>query len=159
MNFYAPNFAIGSSWRSAMTLLVSQFRKIKFAVESTFSFANYTPDLFWNGATANPVYIHHARYLRLNKLLFISVCVQATLGGAVTNLVGFSLPESLIGADVPIFQQGGCGLLIPGSGFEVGFWSLAGRADMMSLGRGPGGPLNYPAGAVIYSVNAFVEVS
>jgi hypothetical protein len=161
VSFYTPNFAVGSSWRNTIGMITSQLRKIKFAIDETFQFAEFDPKLDvgsagWGGMTASAITILHARYLKLFKLVFFSIRINATLaiGGGWTNQILATLPESLIAYD-PGSQAGGGAITLAGT-YEAAIWQISASANQIRFIRNAGG--NYSAGDWGWTYNGFIEV-
>ena len=91
--FYQPNLTLGNAWRNTIQALFVQLRRIKFAVEETFSFGDFDPQVNWQAMTVTGPVVNRARYFKIFNLAFISLNISSTItvAGAV-NFIQITVP-------------------------------------------------------------------
>ena len=155
MSFYTPNFSVGGSWRSAITLITSQLRKIKFADDQSFTWLDFNPQTNFSGMTVTDYKVTRCRYLLLNKLIFLSVDLEATLAAPLANVISVEFPGTVAG-DLGSLQTGGVNIRNAGA-IEIAGWQGNGQASYISFVRAAAA--NFSAGAVRIMMNGFLEVT
>lgn len=150
------NPAILSSWRTTLQVFFQQLRKVAFVVENTFSFGDFDPQIDWNGMTVTDVIIYRARYLKIWKLLFLSIDLKGTLAAPLADKYYLTLPPgNIIAGDRTVLQ-----LIVSVSNTnngEIGLIKLFGEQNKMECYR----PLYaaYVAGAMRMRAQGFIEVA
>ena len=153
---FSPNYSVLRNWNSTLTVAFAQLRRTAFAVENTFTFSSFDPQINWLGMTATAVALSKCRYCKIGKLLYLSIDIQSTLAAPFNNDVAISLPENstAYGASTDL-QAGGVGLVNAGVN-ETGIWRIFGGTNFLSFRRTAAG--NYTAGAFRATGNFFIEV-
>lgn len=153
---FKPNFSVLQDWVQTCTVAFQQLRRISFLTEEIFSFGEFDPQVTWAG-TASAVTIYRARYLKIYKMLFFSVHIQATLAAVLTPKITIRLPYNTAGriGGGTASQGGGCYVTNAGSE-EAGVWSSVSGTNTISVGRTT--LVNFTAGQAAVLVNGFIEV-
>ena len=153
---FKPNFSVLQDWVQTCTVAFQQLRRISFLTEEIFSFGEFDPQVTWAG-TASAVTIFRARYLKIYKMLFFSIHIQATLAGPFTAVITIRLPYNPTGRiDGGTASQGaGCSVVNAGVR-ETGVWATLSGTDLLYISRAT--PVNFTAGQAIVYANGFIEV-
>jgi len=152
---YSPNLPIGSGWKSTLQAAFQTLRRVKFIIEENFSFGDFDPQVNWNGMTVSAVNIRKARYLKLFKLFFVSVDIQATLAAPLTLNVTITIPETIYGTSTE--YQSGAGSGNSGGPAVTLVWQAQGTTDKILIYRYDFA--NYGAGVFRGVFNGFLEIT
>lgn len=154
MGFFSPNLKVMNDWRSSLTNAFGQLRRVKFAVEDTFEFKDFDPNLYFSGMTVTNLVVFAAKLLKLNNLVFFTVDATFTLAAPFSSTITFELPNVILSGPIARVQGGGC-LTQNGLPYEAGIWFGNGETNTIYTIRTVG---LYGAGGGNIRVNGFVEV-
>lgn len=152
--FYVTRFVNLSSWQSTLKVFFQQLNKIKFVIEDTFSFGDFDPQVDWGGMTTTLVTMRRARYLKIWKLLWVSIHVDGTVAAPLTNVIKIAVPAT--GAGDTSSVQGYIWRLANAGTVEAASLSFNAGSNLLQLFRLSGA--NYTAGTVSIRFNGFFEV-
>lgn len=148
MSFFKPNLITGDEWRTTLISAFTQLRKPSFATEDTFVLSNYDPSPNWYGMTVSGILIQRSLYLKLNKLIFLSFDISATLAAPLALSFSVTLPGARIAAGNLGYSQ----VISVSNNGVAGFGSIdAGNTEIFFSVPG--------AGARRIIGNGFIEVS
>jgi hypothetical protein len=153
---FKPNFSILQDWAQTCTVAFQQLRRISFLTEEIFSFGEFNPQVTWAG-TASAVTIFRARYLKIYKMLFFSIHIQATLAVPFTTTISVRLPYNAAGRiEGGSAWQGGGAVLFNAGTRESGAWAIQSGTDLLTFVRATA--IAYTAGVAAVYANGFIEV-
>lgn len=155
---YSPNLPIGSGWKSTLQIAFQTLRRIKFIIESDFQWKDFDPNLNFYGMTVTNLLVPRCRYLLLGNIIYFSIDIRCTLGGAAANIITVSLPENIITppTNYSSATQGGGAFYTNAGVEETGFWLS--RANRNTIDFQRAGYANFGAGAFIGIANGFIEI-
>lgn len=148
------NLAVQSGWRSSVQIICQVLSKIAFVVEDTFSFGDYTPEFNYFGMTTSAFTLFRARYLKIWKMLWVSIDFQTTLAAPLANFITITLPPGCTTAGASNVVQSFYAFQANASE-ALNAYSV-GTQGYIAFTR-PGG-INYAAAATRIVTNGFLEV-
>jgi len=157
--FFSPNYAVLKNWQQTVTVAFQQLRRIKFVVRETFSFGNYDPQVNWQGMTVSGVTVNRARYLKLYKIIFLSIDFTATLAAPLTNFITVVIPEGInapAAENGAIHLQGGAALVQDNGVTETGTYQIVGGSNLINFFRSA--TANFNVGVARVTLNTFIEI-
>ena len=155
--FFSPNYAVLPTWKSAISVAFQQLRRVRFAVDSTFEWSDFDPQVDYDGAAHTAQVILASRYLLVNKILFFSLDIQATLAAPLSTRVRVTLPRNkTAGGTSSALQCGGTVGVDGGATVEVGSWQIIAGESHLDFRR-PGN-IAFTAGFFRGIANGFIEV-
>jgi len=160
--FFNPKFAVLSNWRTTVSQAFQYLRRVSFAIDDSFAFEEFNPQIDFGGMTVTNLVVINSRYIKLNKLLFFSFSLSCTLAVPFTNTIKIRIPGTTIGDSSSALsnfkiQAGGAYVLNPAITSVVGYWtSLPGSNEIGILLNTA---VNYAAGTTAIGVNGFVEIN
>ena len=157
--FFSPNLKILADWRETFTSAFQELRRFPFATQNTFAWSNFNPQTNWRGMTTTLITISRTRYMLVNKILYFSLDISATLAAPLTNSVLITLPESLLapGQAITPNAQAGATALLDGGILYTGKWILYDGLNVIALQSATGA--NFAAGSFRCVTNGFIEVA
>lgn len=154
-NWFIPKLKIGSNAAQTGALLIQLLRGKKLAAEETFGqWTEFDPQFNFSGMGVTAYKLYGARYLRLNKTVFMELRASATLAAPLANTITVTVPWNwrnieTAGDAATILQNAGA--------WETGLWTKATPGgNIMNLHRAP--IANYGAGAWEVRVSLVTEV-
>jgi hypothetical protein len=153
--FYVSRFVNLSSWQSTFKVFFQQLNKIRFVVEDTFSFGDFDPQIDYDGMTTSAITIYRTRYLKIYKLLWVSIHIDVTLAAPFSSVIRVRIPATATTVGGTLSRQGYIFRLQNAGVVEAGALSLNAGADLLQFFRLTG---NYTAGAANIRFNGFFEV-
>lgn len=143
MSFFSPNLAIISTWQQSLRSAFMQLRGINFATDESFVFTDFDPKCDYYGMTTSNISINTARYLKLNKLLFISIDIAVTLAAPMALQFSIELPdnntargEATSSQVFAIYNNGVAGLASVMGGSSDLYFSVPGAGARQVIGNG-----------------------
>lgn len=154
MSLYTPNLKVLKDWRGSLNVAFSILRRVAFVIEDTFSFGDFNPQTNWQGMTVTNYQVYRARYLKIFKMMWVSLDIRGTVAAPLTTNVSVILPATGGGGE-DSSQQSSANRLVDNSVNEVGFSALAKGSNEMYFYRAP--IANFTAGPAIITFNGFLE--
>jgi hypothetical protein len=136
--FYSPNFALNSNWKSSSTVLTTQLRNQKLATKDTFKWEDFKFTEWQLGTmTMSGFRVYAARYCRIGRLFCLNFDIQFTIGGVASNVIDFRMPFTGAGEVSPVytFQVGTLITVSAAPAFEVGTIFIYGPRSFISMAR------------------------
>jgi hypothetical protein len=157
VSLFTPNYTLDSSWKATLNKVFQQMRRVKFVVEDTFSFGDFDPQTNWNGMTVTGYQVYRARYLKIYKLLWLSIDIRATLAAPFAGSVDVTIPYVIKGSDeVSGAQQSLFVRISNASTNEPGMCVAVANTNILTFFRIP--IAAFTAGSAILTYNGFLEV-
>jgi hypothetical protein len=148
----SPNLKVLSDWRSTTSVAFSVLRRIAFIKEDDFKFGDFDPKTTFRGMGTADYVIYRARFLKVFKLLFLSLDLSVTVSAPLTFGINIELPEGTTAAA----GAGG------GQSFCIYVNGTPGTAviseEQSNLRLDNAGFTNFGAGGVRIIGNGFLEV-
>lgn len=159
---FSFKISMRSTWQSTLAVLMQAMRRVKFVVESTFSFGDFDPNPDYLTSTVTARRIDRARYLKIGKLLWVSVDFRATIGGAISQACIIQLPFQVnaTASNTTPRQGGVCYGSTAGTPAPVSWSSLptAGTYNNGIQFDSINPPTAFAAGVLIIRGNMFLEI-
>ncbi len=156
---YSPNLPITSGWKSTLALAFQLLRRIKFIIEEDWSFGSFDPQIDYNGMTTTNNRTVHCRYLKIGKMLFLSLNIQCTLAAPLASSIFMTLPSGCVAAnydDSTNGYQGGPVYLAVNGIAEVGYFFILQNTSLITFKRPTAAA--YLAGTFQVRENFFIEI-
>lgn len=159
--FYKPNFSLLSNVKETVRIALAQLRRNSFVISETFAWTDFEPQIDYAGMGTSVISNRYARYININKLLFLSVDFSVTVAAPLASYISIVIPGTTsgnetgaTGAAVGKTQCFACT-----SDFntgEVGLATISAGTNILYFTR-PGN-INYPAANVRIAANGFLEI-
>ena len=155
MSLFRFNASIQNTWRQSLTTILQILRRVVFVVEDSFSFGDFDPQIDWGGMTVTLVSIPRARYLKIWKMLWISVSFEGTVAAPLTTTIKITIPGTAQGVATAI--QAYIFRLFEAATIQAGTVLIRGGNNTLEFQKL--NSANYTAGAVTLRLNGFFEVT
>lgn len=159
--FFKPNFSLLSNVKETVRVALGQLRRIAFATDDTFTWTDFDPQIDFAGMGTASVSVRYARYIKINKLLFISVDFSVTLSAPLASFISIVIPGTTSGN-----ETGATGALVSKTQYfgctsdfntgEAGLATISAGTNILYFTR-PGNA-NYLAANVRIAANGFLEI-
>jgi len=155
--FFSPNLQVLSDWRSTVKVAFQKLAKTSYVTDSTFEWQTFDPQTDFSGMTITNYSLLHSRYLKINKLLFISCYFTVTLAAPLATTIYVTIPGTAPIPKIAGDLQSGPFLLDTGGGVATtGRWYLNGNGGKLLVQQSAGTP--YVAGGTVISIQASMEI-
>jgi hypothetical protein len=156
---YSPNLPISSGWKSTLSNAFQTLRRVKFIIESDFTWRDFDPQFSANGMTVTNYVVLRSRYFKIQNLMWISVNLTATLAAPLNPYIQIVIPgvaSALNNSTSTTPTQGGS-CCLQNAGLEyVGRWRLQALTSILGVTLAP--VANFTAGNTEILINAVLEV-
>lgn len=150
----SPNFIIRPTWKGTLQTAFSFLRRVTLLEPSDFSFGDFDPQINWSGMTVTNVEVNRCRYLKINKFIWFSIDIRATLAAPLAAIVSVDIPTGATALGPQV--QGAGALFLNGGTGEIGSWSTIADRGFVYAQRADF--TNFSAGSWVFVANGFIEV-
>jgi hypothetical protein len=151
---FSPNLKVLPDWRSTVTVAFSILRRISFITLPDFQFGDFDPATNFSTMAATAYEVKRARFLRINKFLWFSIDLRATLAAVFVQAITITLPATAAGDSTT--AQGVSGIGENAGAGEGSLGIIVGETSTLQIYRPS--IAAYSAGNWKSRINGFIEV-
>lgn len=152
---FSPNLPISSGWKSTLQNAFQILRRVKFLIDSDFTWTNFDPQLNFGTMTATAVQVYDMRGMRVGNTFFFYGTVGATLAAVFATDVKMTIPYTISSRATSVIFGGSIPVMNAGA-WESGWWYGLPNSNELNIRRFP--VANYTAGAFMSCISGSIEV-
>lgn len=153
--FFSPNLPILSKWQETFKVAFQKLRRTNFVIDNTFEWQDFDPQIDYQGMTVTGVANRIARYVKINKCLYVSLSLQATLAAPLATVIYVTIPGTAPNNTDGNTVQGGTPLLYSAGAAVLGRWFLFPGFNKLEIAPTAGA---WGAGLMLIYLNTILEI-